>query len=99
MAITEILKYGSKFWSSVSNGGPDKSEYKQCGAQSTDFLPSFLRENSSWYKREAKFPKFDTCLAYKLNSSTKDNTTGLFHSSCKKSLVYICEVLVFAASK
>jgi hypothetical protein len=38
-----------------------------CGAEVSDVLPSFLEETSNWLEKKAKYPKFDTCLGYKLD--------------------------------
>jgi hypothetical protein len=82
---------GSKFWTSISNEGPDIKEYLQCASNlNKAFIPDLLNV-SFWANAIAKTQKLQRCLAYK--SSKSDPTVGFIHESCDKvSLPYICEV-------
>jgi hypothetical protein len=90
----ELLYLGSRFWTSISNEGPDKTHYRQCASELNMQFPAELKELSHWTQPVAKFTQLQRCLAYKISNPLFDNATGFQHESCTAArLTYVCEVI------
>lgn len=91
IGIAGLSLLGSKFWTSISNEGPDKNEYQHCASNLNKTFNPDLMNVSLWATAAAKIPALQRCVAYKSNKS--DPIFGFIHESCDKvSLPYVCEV-------
>jgi hypothetical protein len=87
----ELKFLGRRFWTSISNEGPNIKNYLQCASKVTKTLPSEFKNETFWVKKKSNTPKLQRCLALKVE--IEDNILVFQHKSCTiDKQIFICEV-------